>query len=174
VTESFYDTLSNEMTKLRVRSKDVLAIAGDWNARPVSPNSGAAGVLGRYQYGPSNYNSNFWLDWCAEWNCCVPISFLRKSWRQRSTWFHPSSRKWFCQDAFVIQQSQRQLVHDTRAINGVMPISDHKPVVMRMVLPGLMYNRKQRCNGKIPFIQLQDPEAVERYQNAIQEEALER
>jgi hypothetical protein len=168
LSESFYDTLTSEIDKIRPRSKDMVVIGGDWNARPVSENDGDIGVLGKEQYGPSNYNSRFWLDWCAEWNFCVPISFMRKAWKQRSTWYHSSSRKWYCQDAFVVQQCQRHLVHDTRSINGLTPISDHKPVMMKMVVPAAKYYRRQ-ITTKVHQIQLSNPVAVEVYQKAIEE-----
>jgi hypothetical protein len=68
-----------------------LFILGDFNSR--TGTAALAGHFGRYIYGRENANTEHFRDLLVSADLEHVGSFFSRRWRQRATWFHPSSRK---------------------------------------------------------------------------------
>uniref|UniRef100_A0A0L8HUJ4 Endonuclease/exonuclease/phosphatase domain-containing protein n=1 Tax=Octopus bimaculoides TaxID=37653 RepID=A0A0L8HUJ4_OCTBM len=82
---------------------DKVVILGDINAR-VNADWEIWGVLGKHTVGNSKSNDFLLIEMCVKMNLCVMNTMFQLKNRYKTTWIHPSSKKWHLIDYILTKK----------------------------------------------------------------------
>ena len=88
-SEQFYHDLQDVVSKVPMR--DMLLVAGDFNARVGKGNGAWSGVLGEHSPDMRNENGERLLDFCACNNLVVTNTLFKHRPCHQMTWYHPAN-----------------------------------------------------------------------------------
>ncbi|KAE9547788.1 hypothetical protein FO519_008999, partial [Halicephalobus sp. NKZ332] len=142
--------------------RDLILIAGDFNAHVGSARQGWEEVLGNYGTGNRNDNGLRLLSFAAFNDFVVGNTIFRHPKKHQITWRDPSGKDAATLDYFLIRNQFRTSIKDIRAMRGADCNSDHYllrallQLRLRKAKPKTMSNQKRDWSKlKIPVLKRQ-------------------
>lgn len=158
IRETFYDNLQSVLAT--ARKKDIVILAGDFNAKTGSEYCNFPDVLGKFGKGQVNENGQHFLELCKQNDLKVMNTCFEHKMTHRTTWTcperiedhldartkEPRRNPYRNQIDYICTKNETaKLVQDARSYGGMTTNSDHKIVIakMNLRLPRLQYKKSE-------------------------------
>ena len=176
-TNSFYNRINSVINGINKR--DNLIIGGDFNARTKIPveERGAQEATGMYARNEINENGRKLIEFCKINNLMLSNTMFKHKPSQQVTWesaVYPKGKRRnpyrFQIDYIAVRRKPSGLkMIDSRAYNGLLTTSDHKPVIMKVKThhPTTIEETKTK-SAKLKLEDLQIPELKKEYQEKVE------
>ena len=130
-SDQFYQDLQTII--LKVPKRDMLLVAGDFNARVGRSEGNWNGILGEH-CPDRNENGERLIDLCACNNLVVTNTLFKHRPCHQMTWYHPAEReqRGHMIDYVIVNHRFRSSILDTRVFRGTFLQSDHMLVVSKL------------------------------------------
>ncbi|XP_033111864.1 craniofacial development protein 2-like [Anneissia japonica] len=124
IKDTFYASLDEVIRN--ISTLDKIALLGDFNARVGKNSSIWSGVIGKHGTGNMNANGLRLLSICAEHQLCFTNTMFQLLDKLKTTWMHPSSKKWHLLDYVIVRHRDIRDVQITRAMRSAECCTDHR------------------------------------------------
>ena len=139
----FYDDLST--TIRRIPDRELLFIAGDFNARVGIDHNSWPTCLGHFSTGKMNENGQRLLELCCHHELCVSDTFFNTKPQHRVSWRHPRSKHWHHLDLDLTRHVDLSSIKITRSYQNADCDTDHSLVcsIVKLRVKKLHRTRKE-------------------------------
>uniref|UniRef100_A0A914XMQ5 Endonuclease/exonuclease/phosphatase domain-containing protein n=1 Tax=Plectus sambesii TaxID=2011161 RepID=A0A914XMQ5_9BILA len=121
--DDFYSDLQEAIDS--VPAKDLLLLAGDFNAHVGTNRSGWEEILGNFSHGTANDNGLRLLSFASANNLVVGNSLFQHLWKHQVTWRAPNGKDTSVLDYILINKRFRSSLKDVRSMRSADCGSDH-------------------------------------------------
>lgn len=178
--ENFYDSLQDRLRE--IKNRDLVVIAGDFNAKTGSGYSQFSDAIGRYGKGELNSNGTWLLDFAMQNELYLTNTHFKHKMCHRTTWTAPEKKKAVKHqdgtirrnpyrnqiDYIVIKKESLKFVKNSRSYGGISVNTDHKLVKTEIEFEWWkMPKRKGKRKERINIESLQHPVVQEVYQKEL-------
>ncbi|KAK6478437.1 hypothetical protein HHUSO_G20753 [Huso huso] len=163
--DDFYTQLQDTLGT--IPGRDLVILAGDFNAHVGTDRAGWEGTLGRFGVGTNNDNGLRLLSFAAFNNLIIRNSHFQHPRKHQLTWRHPSGKDTAVLDYFLISSRFRSSLKDVRAMRGPDCGSDHYLVHAKLQLRLQRAKRKAPPPAKPNWMRLMDPATKREFQIAL-------
>ena len=178
--DTFYETLENVIEKIPKR--DVVVIAGDFNAKTGSGSMEFSENIGRYGKGIMNSSGRILLETCRKYDLILTNTLFQHKMCHRMTWTAPF-RNFMTKDGeprknpvrnqidyIIVRNQHRRFITNSRSYNGINTNTDHKLVKMSMKIEWYKIRSRQTKTEKIDVGGLSELEKRREYKTKISNE----
>ncbi|XP_076456338.1 uncharacterized protein LOC143290704 [Babylonia areolata] len=139
----FYDDLS--AAARRIPDRELLFIAGDFNARVGVDHNSWPTCLGQFGTGKMNENGQRLLELCCHHGLCISNTFFNTKPQHRVSWRHPRSKHWHQLDLILTRRVNLSSIKITRSYQSADCDTDHSLVCSSVKLRAkrLHHTRKE-------------------------------
>ena len=130
--DKFYDDLSTPIR--RIPDRELLFVAGDFNARVGVDHNSWPTCLGQFGIGKMNENGQRLLELCCHHGLCVSNTFFNTKPQQRVSWRHPRSKHWHQLDLILTRHVDLSSIKITRSYQSADCDTDHSLVCSKVKL----------------------------------------
>ena len=167
IREHFYNELESVIN--RVSKRDILFIAGDFNAKTGSDHVNYPEIVGRYGKGVLNSNGEYLIDLASRHALVLANTLFDHKKAHRTTWESPHTTNPIRNqiDYIMVRQEHRLFLNDARSYSGTTTFSDHRLVLAKLNLNWYRKTVKKSRTRKIDFSKLNDAEQRRMYQDSV-------
>lgn len=169
VKDDFYRDLKKTLKDIPRR--DLLIIAGDWNARVGPSDPTWRDVIGNFGMGNRCTNGDRLLELAREFNLVVTNTMFRHPRRHTLTWYSNDKKTRNQIDYILVSRRWRSSILDSRvyrgAETGAEHGSDHKLVCMRLMMRFASHQKTNRCI-RLDCSRLKNPEVSSQLNDSLQ------
>ena len=151
-SEKFYETLQSTIES--IFKKDVIIVAGDFNARVGQPTSRSS-LHGKHNPAVRNNNGRRLVDFCNYNNLAITNTLFPHKKIHQYTWHHPGQKNGgHVLDYIIINAQYRSCILDTKVFRKTLHISNHFPVITKFkIFKSLCHKQHFRNNSHKQYIQ---------------------
>ena len=149
-SDNFYGTLQSTIES--ICEKDVIIVAGDFNAR-VGQSTSRSSLHGKHNPHVRNNNGRKLVDFCNYNNLAITNTLFPHKKIHQYTWHHPGQKNGgHVFDYILINAQYRSCILDTKVFKKTLHISDHFPVIAKF-FKSLCHKQHFRNNSHKQYIE---------------------
>jgi endonuclease/exonuclease/phosphatase family metal-dependent hydrolase len=152
--EAFYNSTEDALAKSP--KKDIVILAGDWNAKVGSDNTDWKLVMGKYGFGDRNERGEHLLEFATAHNLYVCNTRFQQKPNRKWTWASPNGVHKNMIDLVLIQQRWKSSVINCRTFQSADISSDHSLVLCNIKLRLKKLHNKMHQNYRVDVSQLKN------------------
>ena len=176
IREDFYTTLENIMNTLPKR--DVLVVAGDYNAKTGTGCKQYPDCMGYHGKGILNSNGEQLLEFCSRNKLYLTNTYFPHKKAHRTTWTGPNKvdengkqvRNQI--DYILVKQQHKPLVNNSRSYSGTLTFSDHNLVICNLNTKWYTITHRRKPIRKFDVNKLKDKQVQNSYKDKVIENLL--
>ena len=178
--ELFYEKLESLIHT--VNERDLLVIAGDFNAKTGSAYKDFKNEMGRFGKGEVNENGTELLEFCARNSLTLTNTIFQHQMKHRATWQAPETpnrnhangelRRHPVRnqiDYIIVRRRDLKSIHDSRSYSGTQTRSDHRLILATVKDAIPTQKRKYNATIKPDYDKLRIPDFSDLYKQTLQE-----
>ena len=175
IRDNFYNALEDEIRK--TSNRNILIIAGDFNAKTGSSHTDHPQVVGRYGKGQTNSNGAQLVETCMRNELILTNTCFQHKMAHRTTWECPERKENHKDkdgnirrnayrnqiDYVILKQIHKKLLIDSRSYSGTHTNSDHRLVKTTLELKWSLIYQNRKNQERFDVEKLRNPEVREQY-----------
>ena len=164
-TDKFYDDISAAIR--RIPDRELLFIAGDFNARVGVDHNSWPTCLGQFGAGKMNENDQHLLELCCHHGLCVSNTFYNTKPQHRVSWRHQRSKHWHQLDLIL---TRRVDIKITRSYQSADCDTDHSLVCSKVKLRAKsLHQTRKEDRPRIDTSKTHDQRKVEEFARVLED-----
>ncbi|XP_076443949.1 uncharacterized protein LOC143282234 [Babylonia areolata] len=165
--KTFYDDLSAAIR--RIPDRELLFIAGDFNARVGVDHNSWPTCLGQFGTGKMNENGQRLLELCCHHGLCISNTFFNTKPQHRVSWRHLRSKHWHQLDLILTRCVNLSSIKITRSYQSADCDTDHSLVCSNVKLRAKRLHRmKKEGRPRIDTSKTCDQRKVEEFARVLE------
>ena len=166
--DKFYDDLSTAIR--RIPDRELLFIAGDFNARVGVDHNSWPTCLGQFGIGKMNENGQSLLELRCHHGLCVSNTFFNTKPQHRVSWRHPRLKHWHQLDLILTRRVDLSSIKITRSYQSADCDTDHSLVCSKVKLRMKSLHRtRKEGRPRINISKTRDHRKVEEFAQVLED-----